>query len=294
MFLDIFNFFKNFNFKNIKLPKRNNVKKELNPKLFAKMNFTEVKKQKESQNKLLNKSRKVFLKYFLRKKAIAIGVLIFFILFITAEFEIAGIYLTLMVMIYIFMLYFPKISQKHKYDDLNFELPYALRHMATELKAGKGLHDTLLTVSMANYGSLSGEFKRVLKEIKYGKSSEDALMEMSCRVSSEGLSRAVHQIVGTLRVGGNLAGSLNVIAEDISFDMQIKLKEYSQKLNGFILIYTFVAILAPVIILIMLMAASTVVGDIMSGEMVLIMYMFFFPLIVVFMALFIKKMEPKI
>lgn len=77
------------------------------------------------------------MKYFLRKKAIAIGVLIFFILFITAEFEIAGIYLTLMVMIYIFMLYFPKISQKHKYDDLNFELPYALRHMATELKAGK-------------------------------------------------------------------------------------------------------------------------------------------------------------
>ncbi len=32
---------------------------------------------------------------------------------------------------------------------------------------------------------------------------EDALMEMSVRVSSEGLSRAVHQIVGTLRVGGN-------------------------------------------------------------------------------------------
>ena len=48
------------------------------------------------------------------------------------------------------------------------------------------------------------------------------------------------------------ANSLNVIAEDISFDMQIKIKEYSQKLNGFILIYTFIAILAPVIILIML------------------------------------------
>ncbi len=76
--------------------------------------------------------------------------------------------------------------------------------------------------------------------------------------------------------------------------MQIKLKEYSQKLNGFILIYTFIAILAPVIILIMLMAASTVVGDIVSEEMVFIMYMFFFPLIVVFMALFIKRMEPKI
>lgn len=294
VFLNIFDFFKNFNFKNLKLPKRNKTKKEIDPKLFTKLNFSEVKKQKDTQNKLFNKLQKIFLKYFLGKKTIATEILMFLVLFAIAGFEIAGIYLTSIVMIYIFMLYFPKISQKHQYDDLNFELPYALRHMATELKAGKGLHDTLLTVSIANYGSLSGEFKRVLKEIKYGKSSEDALMEMSLRVSSEGLSRTVHQIVGTLRVGGNLANSLNVIAEDISFDMQIKLKEYSQKLNGFILIYTFIAILAPVIILIMLMAASTVVGDIVSEEMVFIMYMFFFPLIVVFMALFIKRMEPKI
>lgn len=195
VFLNIFDFFKNFNFKNLKLPKRNKTKKEIDPKLFTKLNFSEVKKQKDTQNKLFNKLRKIFLKYFLGKKTIATEILMFLVLFAIAGFEIAGIYLTSVVMIYIFMLYFPKISQKHQYDDLNFELPYALRHMATELKAGKGLHDTLLTVSIANYGSLSGEFKRVLKEIKYGKSSEDALMEMSLRVSSEGLSRAVHQIV---------------------------------------------------------------------------------------------------
>ena len=291
---DLFLSIINFNFKNIKLPKRNKTKKELNPKLFAKLDFKEVKKQKDSQNKLFNKMRKVFLKHFLNKKFIAIELLIGVILFLFFGVEIAGIYLTLLGMFYVFMLYFPKIQQRRSYDDLNFELPYALRHMSTELKAGKGLHDTLLTISMADYGSLSVEFKRVLKEIKYGKSSEVALMEMSTRVSSDGLSRAIHQIIGTLRVGGNLANSLTVIAEDISFDMQIKLKEYSQKLNGFILIYTFVAILAPVIILIMLMAASTVVGDVVSGEMVLMMYIFFFPLIVVFMGLFIKKLEPKI
>ena len=113
-------------------------------------------------------------------------------------------------------------------------------------------------------------------------------------MKSEGLSRAVHQIVGTLRVGGNLANSLNVIAEDITFDMQIKLKEYSQKLNSFILLYTFIAILAPVILLIMLMAGSTVMGDIVSGDILLILYIFFFPLIVVFLAIFMKKLEPKI
>ena len=114
------------------------------------------------------------------------------------------------------------------------------------------------------------------------------------RVNSEGLSRSVHQIIGTLRVGGNLSSSLEIIAKDISFDMQIKLKDYSQKLNSFILIYTFIAILAPVITLIMLMASSTVMGDIISTELLFVIYVIFFPMVVLFMGVFIKKLEPKI
>ena len=209
-------------------------------------------------------------------------------------FEISVIFIVLVSITLFFIIYWPKIANSKKNDDLNHELPYALRHMGTELKSGKGLHDTLITISRSNYGSLSDEFNRVLEEIKYGKSTEESLYLLSDRVKSDGLSRAVHQIVGTLRVGGNLANSLNVIAEDITFDMQIKLKEYSQKLNSFILIYTFIAILAPVILLIMLMAGSTVMGDIVSGDILLILYIFFFPLIVVFLAIFMKKLEPKI
>jgi flagellar protein FlaJ len=117
---------------------------------------------------------------------------------------------------------------------------------------------------------------------------------MTHRVNSEGLTRATYQIISTLRVGGNLANSLEIIAQDISFDMQIRLKEYSQKLNSFILIYTFIAILAPVISLIMLMAGSTVMGDIISSELLFVIYTIFFPLVMVFMGLFIKKLEPKI
>ena len=166
--------------------------------------------------------------------------------------------------------------------------------MGIELKSGKGLHDTLITVKNADYGSLSREFNRVLEEVKYGKPTEESLLEMSRRVKSEGLSRTIHQIIGTLRVGGNLANSLNIIAKDISFETQIKLKEYSQKLNSFILIYTFIAILAPVVILIMLMASSTVMGDIVSGNLLLIIYSLFFPTVVVFMGVVIKKLEPKI
>jgi flagellar protein FlaJ len=76
--------------------------------------------------------------------------------------------------------------------------------------------------------------------------------------------------------------------------MQIKLKEYSQKLNSFILIYTFIAILAPVISLIMLMAGSTVMGDVISGNLLILIYALFFPMVIILMGIFIKKLEPKI
>lgn len=258
------------------------------------MNFEIDKTPQKNKETKLDRMRDILLKYMLNRPVILLLLVIFALFLIFTPLEIAGMYASIISMIYIFILSYPKMKKGHRYSDLNQEMPYALRHMGIELKSGKGLHDTLLTVKNADYGSLSQEFNRILEEVKFGRSTEESLLEMSARVKSEGLTRAVQQIIGTLHVGGNLANSLDIIANDITFDMQIKLKEYSQKLNSFILIYTFIAILAPVIILIMLMAGSTVMGDIISSNLLLIMYALFFPMIVMFMGVFIKTLEPKI
>ena len=272
----------------------NETGKEDNPKVFSMLDFEKSPKSENVENERIELIRNILLKYLFKKRAIPILIIIFIMISCFISLELGGIYLVITAMIYVFTANYPQIKEKNSYSDLNQELPYALRHMGIELKSGKGLHDTLITVKNADYGSLSREFNRVLEEVKYGKPIEESLLEMSHRVKSEGLSRTIHQIIGTLRVGGNLANSLNIIAKDISFETQIKLKEYSQKLNSFILIYTFIAILAPVVILIMLMASSTVMGDIVSGNLLLIIYSLFFPTVVVFMGVVIKKLEPKI
>ena len=272
----------------------NETGKEDNPKVFSTLDFEKSPKSENVENDRIELIRNILQKYLFKKRAIPILIIIFIMISCFISLELGGIYLVITAMIYVFTANYPQIKEKNSYSDLNQELPYALRHMGIELKSGKGLHDTLITVKNADYGSLSREFNRVLEEVKYGKPTEESLLEMSRRVKSEGLSRTIHQIIGTLRVGGNLANSLNIIAKDISFETQIKLKEYSQKLNSFILIYTFIAILAPVVILIMLMASSTVMGDIVSGNLLLIIYSLFFPTVVVFMGVVIKKLEPKI
>ena len=279
---------KNVRFKNENL--NDNVKSNL----FSKIDFEEEIETSKNENEKFIKIRSDLIKYLSNKKIILTLTVVFILISYFIALEIGGIYMVSVLMTYIFIYYYPQMKSKNSYSDLNQELPYALRHMGIELKSGKGLHDTLITIKNGGYGSLSSEFNRVLEEVKYGKSTEESLMEMSHRVKSEGLSRTVHQIIGTLRVGGNLANSLDIIANDLSFETHIKLKEYSQKLNSFILIYTFIAILAPVIILIMLMAGSTVMGDIISGNLLLIIYASFFPLVVIMMGITIKRLEPKI
>lgn len=290
--LDIINFVRNLSFKNIEF-KRKKKTNEIDTAIFSKLKFEEVK-IKPPERTQIDDLREILLQYLVNKHSIAIILIISIILILFTDLEVVGMFLTIMAMIYIFIFTYPQIKQERSYSDINLELPYALRHMGIELKSGKGLHDAFITIKNANYGSLSWEFSRVLEEIKYGKSTEESLLDMTGRVKSEGLTRAIQQIIGTLRVGGNLAGNLEIIAKDISFDMQIKLKEYSQRLNSFILIYTFIGILAPVVSLIMLMAGSTVMGDVISSNMLLIMYSLFFPMVVLFMGVFIKKLEPKI
>lgn len=282
---------RNISLKSIRGEKEPN---EMNTEIFSRMNINPETPAPQEKEDYFEKHRETLIIYLKDKRVILLLAIILVMIIHFTSLELGGIYSVTLAMIYIFTFYYPQLKEKNSYSDLNQSLPYALRHMGIELKSGKGLHDTMLTIKNADYGSLSKEFNRVLEEVRYGKSTEDSLLEMGDRVKSEGLSRTIHQIIGTLRVGGNLANSLDIIAKDISFESQIKLKEYSQKLNSFILIYTFICILAPVIILIMLMAGSTVMGDMVSGDLLLIIYSMFFPLIVVFIGILIKKMEPNI
>ncbi|AMD18420.1 type II secretion system protein F [Methanobrevibacter sp. YE315] len=261
--------------------------------IFEKLNLKPDTSLKLENDKL-NEIRIVLMRHMLNKGFIILLISLMMISTLFFSLELIGIVVVLNIMVYVFILYYPQIKEQNSYSDLNQELPYALRHMGIELKSGKGLHDSLITIRNGNYGSLSKEFNRVLEEIKFGKSTETSLLEMSHRVNSPRFSIAIQQIISTLRVGGNLSNSLNIIAKDITFDMQISLKEYSQKLNSFILIYTFIAILAPVISLVMLMASSTVIGDVVSSNLLFTIYTLFFPMIVVFMGILIKKLEPKI
>lgn len=188
----------------------------------------------------------------------------------------------------------PKIKEENRKKEISKEFPYALRQISTQLKAGIGLYDSMKSISNSNYGALSEEFQITLNEIQYGSNYVESFENLSKRVNLSIVEKFVSQIIRTLNNGGNLADTLNTLANENSYNMKIKYKEYSEKLNAIMLLYMFIAVLFPVILFILIIAATTVMGSIVQPELLLILYLFFFPLIIIFMIILIKRLEPSI
>lgn len=142
----------------------------------------------------------------------------------------------------------PKSRAGKRGELAGLELPFALRHMATELRAGIGLYRTLQTIAAADYGVLSEELAQTITEIEEGTDAKDALRHLALRTQSRPLKGAIMHIIRALKTGGNLSEIMNTIAEDVSFEMRLRIRDFAEKMNFFGVIFIFAAIVVPVFV----------------------------------------------
>ena len=181
------------------------------------------------------------------------------------------------------------------------ELPFALRHMATELRAGLGLYKTIQAVTAANYGVLSEEFARTITEIEEGTETGVALKHLALRTQSKALKSAINHMLRAMRVGGNLSEIMNEIAEDVSDDLKNKINTFAQKMNFFAVIFIFVCIVMPTAILILgtIRNAATTGGQSLfnsiplTPQVMFIFYLVIMPIIFIVLNYFVYISQPK-
>ena len=106
-------------------------------------------------------------------------------------------------------------ARMHRLAD---ELPTTLEFLALCLSAGEGFFDTLRRVAAVGTGELTGEFHRVVLAVNTGSPLADALAEMSARLDSPAVSRAIDQVIAALERGAPLAGVLQAQAADARED----------------------------------------------------------------------------
>ncbi len=189
---------------------------------------------------------------------------------------------------------YPTSKIKGRSDAFGREMPFALRHIATQLSSGSGLLETMRSVSVSDYGVLSEEFKKAILEIERGATIEEAFERMNIRIDSQGLKKATRQIASTLRTGGNLANTLKIIAEEVATEMRMKLKDFIQVLNTFSLMYMFITVVAPVLITTLVIAMGIAMKGLpVTPQVMWLLYIAFFG-IAIYLSFMVKRFEPKV
>ncbi|MDI6642637.1 MAG: type II secretion system F family protein [Candidatus Hodarchaeaceae archaeon] len=188
----------------------------------------------------------------------------------------------------------PRRRAKARVGEINRLIPYALRHMATQLSSGIGLPETMTSVSQADYGAMSDEFGRVIRDMHAGMSMEEALTAMDRRVDSEPLRRATRQIQRTLRTGGDLSRTLNALADETAFEMRMKLRDYTQSLNLLTMIYMFASAVIPALLMVVIMISSSRAGGGITPQTAGVLYLVLLPFLLIYFVITIKRFEPRL
>ncbi len=95
------------------------------------------------------------------------------------------------------------------------QLGDSLTIMSNCLRSGLSLQQAMVSISKEMPEPISKEFSRVLREIKYGSTIEDALNGLVDRIKSKDLELMVSAILIQRQVGGNLSEILNNISSTI-------------------------------------------------------------------------------
>lgn len=203
--------------------------------------------------------------------------------------------------IFIFAYLIPMQKAKTRGVYIDIELPFALRHIATELQAGIGLYKVLQSVAANDYGVLSEEMNRTILEIENGTDTKTALRHAALRSQSKNYNIALFHIVRTLNTGGNLANTISSVADTVSFDLLESAKTFGEKMNFFGIIFIFMAIVLPVFAAILGAIANAPLGQdgalflpgVMTPTTLTLIYCVALPIIFIFLVYYIKMIEPK-
>ena len=201
------------------------------------------------------------------------------------------------------ILLIPKRKAQMRGDSVSKELPFALRHMATELRAGIGLYRTIQAIATAGYGDLSEEFARTIGEIEEGTDTQVALRHLALRTQSRALRNALMHIIRALKTGGNLSEIMNEIAGDVAFELRMKMRDFAEKMNFFGVIFIFAAIVLPVFVAILGGIRNTPltkgIGNMfealpLSPEVIALIYLVLMPFILIWLLAYILMAQPKV
>ncbi len=195
----------------------------------------------------------------------------------------------LFVTVFIYNLVGPNRVVSKRVSDIEANLLFSLRHLLIEIRSGISNYDSFVSLSKSNYGAVSIEFSKLVKNISYGVSETQALEELMIKNPSINFRRVIWQILNAIRSGSDLSGIIEELVKEYSLEQKTKIKMYGGQLNSLALVYMIFAIIIPSIGITFLIILSFF-SDFAVNEGILALVLL---VIVVFQFMFIGVVKSK-
>ncbi len=126
-------------------------------------------------------------------------------------------------------------------------IPDVLQIISSNIRAGMTLENAIWSAARPEFGPLKDEIKRVSSDTFSGAPIQDSLTNMTKRIRSVILTRAVRLIVEGIKLGGEMSYLLEEVAEDIRAQFRLH-REISTQTMMYSIFIVFAAVIAAPIL----------------------------------------------
>jgi pilus assembly protein TadC len=168
--------------------------------------------------------------------------------------------LTISLLSFIYIIFYPNLIVIRKIRDIEKNLLFGMRHLLIQVKSGVNLFDAMASIAEADYGLVSKEFGKCVKEVATGTDIKDALEQLAFRNPSMYFRRTIWQLVNSMRAGIDIGDSLSLLVDNLSSEQRVSIRRYGSQLSPLALLYMMFAVIIPTLGIVFLVIFSSIAG----------------------------------
>ena len=157
---------------------------------------------------------------------------------------VMAILLSILIPIVLFVL-FIFIKSERRREEVESSIPDFLRQLSSMLRVGMSLENALVDLSGHGSGPLYDELKRLVVELRMGKSFDESFNNMAKRLDSKDLERSFKIILNAHKSGGGLADVIGDVSDDLRAMLILKRERKSSVMMSIMFLVLASVIAAP-------------------------------------------------
>lgn len=177
-------------------------------------------------------------------------VFMIFVAYMATAFKVPfllGVGSAILVCLFVFFqqMAYPKLLASRRIRGIEINLLPALQDMYIQLNSGVPLFNILINISNSDYGGVSEEFGKAVREINTGRAQIEVFESMAIRNPSMLFRRVLWQITSGMKEGSDISTLIHEVLQAVSDEQVMQIQRYGGQLSPLALFYMLIAVIAP-------------------------------------------------